>query len=157
MADVYGVTAADVAAELPGLFPRGFSASTQPTSAQVASWIATADAIVSMKIQDVTGQAPATTDKAAALARQYVIEWVKGKVVGAVYAGNDPVQVANATKPHFDNAKTILTALSELGAQATGTGEAASRVVVPYTEPQRDLLITDEQLDNDEGERERRY
>ena len=37
MAEVYGVTPADIAAELPGLFPGGFSVSTKPTLAQVTS------------------------------------------------------------------------------------------------------------------------
>lgn len=157
MADTYLVVPADVAAELPGLFDRGFTATTRPTATQVASWIATADVIASMKVQDVTGVSPASSDRAAALARQYVIEWVKAKVMGAVYAGNDPTQVANAVRPHFDNAKTILVALTELGAQATGTGAAAARVGVPYTTPQRELLVTDEQLDDDESNRERRY
>lgn len=155
--DVYGVTAADVAAELPGLFPGGFSASTKPNDAQVESWITTADTIVSMRVQDITGAVPASTDKAAVLAKRYIIEYTKGQVVRAAYAGNDPLQVKAAAEPYEENAADLLDHLQELGAQAAGTGEAASRVIASHTTPQRELLVTTEQLDNDEGYRERRY
>lgn len=157
MADTYAITPAMIAAELPGLFPGGFAANTKPTAAQVVSWITTADAIITMKVQDITGAVPAVTDKAAVLAKRFVIEWVKAQVIRTAYAGNDPLSVRAAAQPYEENAKSIRDDLELLGSQAAGTGEAQSRVAVPYTTPQRDLMIRDEQLDDDEAHRERRF
>lgn len=157
MADTYGVVPADIAAELPGLFPGGFTVSTKPTSAQVKALITTADTIVTLQVQDVTGGAPASTDRAADLAKRYIIDWVKAQIIRIVYAGNDAAAVAAAASPYDASIKAIGVALEQLGAQSIGTGAAAARVSVPYTTPQRDLLVTDEQLDNDESFRERRY
>ena len=155
--DIYGVTPEDIAGELPGLFPGGFTVATKPTLAQVTSLITTADTIVAMKVQDITGTTPAAADKAAVLAKRYIIEWVKAQVIRIVYAGNDPVQVQQAAAAYETNAKETGSALLALGSQAAGTGDAAPRVAVPYTTPQRELLIRDEQLDDDETYRERRY
>lgn len=157
MPDVYGVTPADIAAELPGLFPGGFTAATKPTLLQVTAFIITADTIISMKVQDITGAVPAADDKAAVLAKRYIVEWVKAQVIRVVYAGNDPQQVRTAAEPYETNAASTLESLVAMGAQAVGTGEAASRVFTPYTTPQRDLIIRDEQLDDDEAYRERRF
>lgn len=157
MPDVYGVGPADVSAELPGLFPGGFSASSLPSDVQVASWITTADTIVGMKVQDVAGAVPAATDKAAVLAKRYIIEWTKAQAVRAAYVGNDPLAVKAAAEPYEANATLLLEAIVELGAQAAGSGEASPRVMVPYTVAQRELLVTTEQLDGDAVFRERRF
>lgn len=157
MPGVYDVSAADIAAELPGLFPGGFSASTKPSDTAVESLIVTADTIIQLKVQDVTGVVPANTDKAAVLAREFVKNWVIAHVMRIVYAGNDPVAVRQAAEAYTANAIAIDATIVALGAQAAGSGEAASRVEVPYTTPQRGLLVTSEQLDSDEGYRERRY
>lgn len=157
MADVYGVTPANIAAELPGLFPGGFTAGTIPAVAQVIGWITAADTIISMQVQDITGAVPAAADKAAVLAKRYIIEWVKAQVIRAAFVGNDPLSVKAAADPYDIVAIAYLEGLVALGAQAAGSGEAASRVVVPYTIPQRDLLITDAQLDADASFRSRDY
>jgi hypothetical protein len=155
--DTYGVLHADISGELPGLFPGGFTVNTKPTAVQVTAWIAAADTIITLKVQDITGAVPAVADKAAVLAKRYVIEWVKAQVMRAAYVGNDPLEVKAAADPYDIVAKQYMDALVELGAQAAGTGEAASRVTVPYTTPQRELMIRDEQLEDDEGFRERRF
>lgn len=157
MPDTYAVTPADVSGELPGLFPGGFTAATKPTLAQVTALITTADTIISMKVQDITGAVPAAADKASVLAKRYVIEWVKAQVIRIVYAGNDPVQVQQAAAAYETNAEATESALLALGSQAAGTGEASPRVVVPYTTPQRELIIRDGQLDDDHAYRERRF
>jgi hypothetical protein len=157
MADTYGVTAQNVADELTNLFPGGFTATTTPTYAQVVSAIADADAIVTMKVLDVTGTAPALTDKAAALARRYVIAWVKRWVMSIVYTGNDPERLAQALKPYSDVVTEIWDAILLLGAQAVGTGAAASRVIATSPYPTRDLIVTDAELDGALAYRTRLY
>jgi hypothetical protein len=147
MADTYGVTPADVAAELPGIFPGGFSASTTPTAAQVAAFIATADLVISIAVQDVAGVAPQASDRAALLARQFIIEAVKARVIRIVYAGNDPERVAAAARPYMDNATEIRTAIEALRTQAAGIGEPAAKVQVPYTTDPRALVLGSDQLD----------
>lgn len=157
MADTYGVTPADIAAELPGLFPGGFSASTKPSDTLVESWISDADIVVQLKVQDITGTVPAVTDKAAVLAKRWIKETVKAQAVRAALVGNDPLAVKAAAEPYESSAKFLWTALIDMGAQLVGTGEASSRVQVAYTTPQRALVVTDTQLDGDTGYRERRY
>lgn len=159
MADTYGVTAADVAAELPGPFPGGFTVATRPTAAQVTSFITTADTLAQLRVEDVTGIAPQSTDKAAVLARQYIIEWVKAKVLSIVYAGNDPVAISAAVKPYSDLAASLLESIAALAEQAVGTGEAASRIAVSgvSTAPTvtREMVIDDTDLDAGSGLRSR--
>lgn len=157
MADTYGVTAADIAAELPGIFPGGFSASTKPSDTLVESWISDADVVVGLKVQDIAGQPGASTDKAAVLAKRWIKETVKGQAVRAAYAGNDPLAVKAAAEPYENSAAFTWDAIIALDSQIIGTGEAASRVGVPYTSTQRELLVTDAQLDDDAGFRERRF
>lgn len=157
MPETYGVVPADIAAELPGLYPGGFAATTKPTDSQVETWITTADAVVTMKVQDVTGAVPSIDDKAAVVAKRHIVEWVKGQVVRAAYVGNDPLSVKAAAEPYEKAAKDMLDALDALGSQATGTGAAASRVLLPTSAPDRDLLINSADIDGDDGYRERRF
>jgi hypothetical protein len=157
MANTYGVTAENVADELKNLFSDGFSATTTPTKAQVDAAIADADAIVSMKVLDITGTTPLVTDKAAALARRYVIAWVKRWVMSIVYLGNDPERVAQALKPYSDVVMDIWESILLLGAQAVGTGAAASRVIATSPYPTRDLVVTDAELDGSLAYRTRLY
>jgi hypothetical protein len=147
VSDTYGVTPADVAAELPGLFAGGFSAITTPTDAQVASTITTADTVITLYVRGAVGQPPSPTDAAAPIAVRYILEWVKAQVIRVVYTGNDPVQVAQAAKPYDDLAQQLKDAITALGAQAEGEGEPAPRVVVSNTTPTRALLRGDRELD----------
>lgn len=159
MADTYGVVHGDIAAELPGLFPSGFSGATKPTAAQVTSFITTADTVVGLRVQDSTGTTPDVTDRAAALAQRYIIEATKAQVMRVVYTGNDPVQVKAAVEPYEKLAESILASIDAMGEQAAGIGEAASRVVVstPYTVPTvyREMVINDDDLDAGSGLRGR--
>jgi hypothetical protein len=147
VADIYGVVPADVARELSGLFPSGFDELTSPTAAMVEGWISTADTIASLRVTDVTGANPASSDKAAVLAKRYIIEWTKEQVIRSVYAGNDIERVDAAAKPFAASAKALLSELELLGSQAVGTGEASSRVRVSSMLPTRDLIVTDAMLD----------
>lgn len=144
--DTYGVTPADVAAELPGLFPGGFTVATKPTLAQVTSMITTADTVVGLRVLDITGTNPAAEDKAAVLAKRYIIDWVKAQVLRIVYTGNDPIQVDAAAKPYADLARATLESIELLGEQAAGPGDAAPRIAYSTNPADRELLVTDEQL-----------
>jgi hypothetical protein len=155
--DTYGVVPADISSELKGLYPQGFSGNTVPTYDQVVAWISTADAIVSLRLVDETGQPPASSDAAAGVARTFIREWVKAQVVRAAYAGNDPLAVASAAKTYSDNAGAILLELDEMGSQAIGTGTESARVAVAYTIPDRELTVTDDELDMDNAFRTRKY
>lgn len=157
MADTYLVTAEDVSGELKNLFTGGFSATTTPTKAQVESAISTADTMVTMAVQDVTSVTPAATDKAAVIAKRYVIEWVKKWVLGIVWLGNDPARVAEALKPYGSIVTEISEAITLLGSQAAGTGEAGNRVLVPSTYPTRALIVDDTHLDGDTAYRTRQF
>jgi hypothetical protein len=147
VADTYLVTPADVAAELPGLFPGGFTATSLPSDVQVAALIAAADATVTMRITDDVGSSPATSDKAAGFAKRYIIDWVKAQVIRIVYAGRDPFQIDAAASPYDRLSAQTLLVIDALGAQAVGTGEASSRVLTSSTTPSRDLLLTDDDFD----------
>jgi hypothetical protein len=150
--DTYGVVYGDVSAELPGLFPGGFTANTKPANSQVTSLISTADTIITLRVLDVAGGLPSVTDKAAALAKRYIIEWVKAQVVRIAYVGNDPTAVAQAVKPYETNADAMMAAIEALGAQAEGDGTAvASRIRTAdqdRTDTQRGLLVDDTLLDS---------
>lgn len=157
MADTYGVTPADVAAELPGLFPGGFSVSTTPTLAQVTSAISVADTIITLHVQNAAGQAPSIADRASPVAVRFIIDWVKAQVIRVVYAGNDPAQVAAAAKPYADLAQEAKDAITALGSQAEGEGDPSPRIQVPYTTAQRGLVVGDADLDPCTPFRERRF
>lgn len=148
MADTYGVTPPDIARELPGLFPVGFTATSVPSDADVANLISTADVVASLRVTDDVGQIPLLADKAAILVKRYIIDWVKAQVIRIVYGGNDPVQIDTAAKAFEVSSASMLLAIDALGAQAEGTGEAAPRVLVPYTTPQRRLVVDDCDLDD---------
>jgi hypothetical protein len=157
VADTYGVTPEEVASELRGLFPTGFDVDTVPTEAQVTAWISVADSIVTLHVIDETGQVPALTDAAASLVKTYIKEWVKAQVVRTVYVGNDPTAVDAAARPYSDTAKMILSQIDEMGSQAVGTGTASPRIAVAYTLPDRELVVTDDELDMDNSYRTRKY
>lgn len=157
--DTYGVVHGDVSAELPGLFPGGFGAGTKPTATQVTNLITTADTIVGLRVLDVTGINPAASDKAAVLAKRYIIDWVKAQVLRIVYTGNDPADVTAAAKPYEDAAASVLESIAAMAEQAVGTGEAAPRVAVSgvSTVPTvtREMVIDDTDLDRGSGLRSR--
>lgn len=143
MADTYGVTPADIAAELPGLFPGGFTAGTVPTLAQVTSLISDADLRVTIAVQNASGAVPAATDRLARLAKRAIVERVKGQVIRIVYTGNAPADVAAAAKPYEDLAKDYLASLTDLETQAAGVGDPPNRMITSSTIPERDLLLDD--------------
>ena len=151
------MTSEEVAAELRGLFPSGFDVDTVPTEAQVLEWISTADDIVRLHLVDETGQVPAVTDAAARLAKAFIRSWVIAQVVRVVYAGNDANAVEAASRPYSQTAKQILAELDEMGSQAVGTGDASASVAVAYTVPNRELAVTDDELDMDDNYRARKY
>lgn len=157
MADVYGVTPEDIAAELRGLFPHSFDIDTIPTEAQVIDFISTADDIVRLHLIDTTGGVPALTDAAARLAKTYIRAWVVAQVMRVVYAGNDASAVDLASRPYSDTAKMVLKELDDMGLQAIGTGAASAQVAVAYTLPNRELMVTDDELDMDDSYRTRKY
>ena len=147
MPNTYGVTTAAIAAEVPTLFPLGnFSASTKPTQTVVQTWIDTADAIATLKVQKVAGVAPQSTDVAATLAKRYIITWVLASVMRSVYAGNDPLQVKAAADQYQLPADALLAELEALGLQAAGAGDTPSFIRGVDSSLQRDLVITDDDL-----------
>lgn len=146
MPDTYGVTAADIAAELPGLFPGGFTTTTKPTLAQVTSYITAADLWVSLSIQNASGSVPAASDRLAPLAKRVIVERVKGQVIRDVYTGNDIERVNAAAAPFERAARESLKAITDLQTQATGVGDPPNRVVSSSTTPTRDLMVLDEDL-----------
>lgn len=158
MPDIYGITADDIASELRGLFVNGFDVDTVPTEAQVVSWISTADSIAALHLVDSAGQQPALTDAAAAIVKTFIRNWVEAQVIRVVYAGQDAAAVGQASKPYSDTAATILKELDDMGSQAVGTGLESPRVAVAYTLPNRDLVVTDDELgDSDSWARTRKY
>src|SRR5688500_503366 len=97
MPDTYAVSPDAVAAELPALFGVvGFSEPTKVTKATVTSWISAADVIATLHVQRAAAVVPASTDQAAPLARRYVIAFVKGQVMRALYSGRAPQEVESA-------------------------------------------------------------
>lgn len=158
MADTYLVTPATIAAELPGLFPGGFTATSRPSVTQVESFISTADTMVTLKVEDLVGEMPTLTDRAAPIAVRYVIEWTKAAVIRVVYAGRDPAVINAAAGPYDALVKSLSDMLVVLGEQAIGTGESSPRVMTSTDEtglPHRDLVITDVDLDPSSGRRGR--
>jgi hypothetical protein len=145
VANTYSVVPADVAAELPGLFPGGFTATTRPTDAQVQSFIDTADTIVTLRITDNVGQSPALSDKAASIAKRYIVNYVLAIVTRMVYAGNDPAQVNAAAAAYDGAAKSLLDSIDALAEQAVGIGEPAPTTVGNMT--MRSLMICNGDLD----------
>jgi hypothetical protein len=111
VADTYAVTSSDIAAELPGLYPSGFSATSTPTTAQVQSLIDAADAIVTFQLRGLTGVDPSLTDQAASMVERYIIETVKAQVIRIAYVGRDPAYVASMAGPYDVLAKGYLTTL----------------------------------------------
>jgi hypothetical protein len=148
VADIYGVTPADVAAELPGLYPNGFTAATKPTLATVTTLISEADAIASLRVQKATGEGVADpAAKSAALAKRFIKSWVKAEVTRIAYAGNSPRDVQEAAAPYEKTADFTILEIDALGEQAQdASGVPTSRVRGIDGSQVRDLLISDETL-----------
>jgi hypothetical protein len=133
MADTYGVVPRDIANELPGVFPSGFSSTSIPTEGQVASMITTADTMVGLRVLDVTGDDPDPDDATAAIAVRYIVEWVKALVVRIAYSGRGP-DIANAAAAAYADLATSLLATfvaeveeeSDIGVWGTGTAIRSS-------------------------------
>jgi hypothetical protein len=144
VANTYTVSPADVAAELPGLYPGGFSATSVPATAQVQSLIDAADTFITLTIRDNVGSNPANTDAAAVIAKRYIIETVKAQVLRIIYAGKD---VTGLTAPYDLVAKSYLDSINLMGAQIIGTGQPSPLIVGHMTS--RDLLVESWDLDPD--------
>jgi hypothetical protein len=145
MADVYGVTPADIAAELSGIMPDGFAVSTLPTLGQVTSFITAMDLAVAVAVQNASGAVPSATDRLAPLAKRVIIDRVKALVIRVVYGGNDIERVDAAAAPYERSAAVALKSITDLETQAAGAGEPANRVISSAT-PTRELLVTDDDL-----------
>jgi hypothetical protein len=148
---LYGVSAADIAAEMPALFPidgahpNGFSATTKPTQAKVEEWITAADAIAELKVVAASGAAADPAAKGAPIVKQYVREYVKAQVIRTVYAGNDARDVDEAAKSFEQDRDRLYNDLDLLGSQLEGAGAVAvARVRGKVSD--RELLIGDAQL-----------
>ncbi len=127
MADIYGVLPSDVAAELPGLYPDGFSTTssvvaTAPTSAQVAAFISIADTMLVLDLERITGAVPAVTDTAAVLVKRAIVDWAIMQVLRVAYNGQDPAVVVSAVQPYLDAYNQLFAFLTVSGGQDTGTG-----------------------------------
>lgn len=147
MADVYGVTPADIAAELPGMFAGGFSANTKPSLATVTTLISEADAIAALRVAKATGQAADPAAKGATLAKRFIKSWVKAEVVRIAYAGNDPRGVDEAAAPYEKTAEFTLGEIDTMGEQGqdvVGTPFVRTRGV--DGSDTRNLLISNETL-----------
>ena len=109
MADTYSVIPSEIASELPALFPGGFSSTSTPSDEAVTSLISTADAIVSFRIDESVGLAddPAAEPNAV-LARRFIIDWVKARVIRIVYTGRDPIATNAAAAPFETSSDTTL-------------------------------------------------
>lgn len=147
MANTYSVEHDDVANELPGLFPDGFSAETRPSAGDVSGWIAAADVIAALYVRRAAGKVPAATDQGAPLAALYIKAFAKAEVVRVVYAGRDPREVAGAAAAYEGLCTTLLEQIAMLGTQAVGDGTPVSRVKADITSTPRALLLGDAQLD----------
>lgn len=149
MADTYNVLPANISNEIPALFRTGFSTTTKPTAAMVTEVITEADVIVSERVERNTLTTPALADKAAPIARRFIINYVLAWVMRIVYAGQDATIVAQAAAPYEAAADRSLAALDLLGSQAAGTGEGTfERVRYQVVSPTRELLITEEMLES---------
>lgn len=146
MADTYGVTLDDVQGEVKSLFPTGFGVSSSPEAGVVTSWITAHDVYVTLQVERSAGVSAAASDKAAPLARRYVIVATVADVVRAAYAGRDPLQVKAAADPYDAQAKQLLDAIRDLGAQAASNGSTAGRVIGTDVSASRDLLVRDDDL-----------
>jgi hypothetical protein len=143
---IYGVTPEQVAAELPGLFPQGFDVGTLPTAAQVLSYIETADALISMNVQDVTGVAPQLADKAALLAKEYIIARAVARVLAVVYAGRIGAGDVSPAAGYFAASEELRKGILALGEQAVGLGTVGPAIGVSMP-ADRELLICNADLD----------
>jgi hypothetical protein len=149
---VYGVSAADIAAELLTLFPVGFTQAQRPSLATVEGWIADADAYVDTVVMQVVAVNEDLTDAATRLARRWVISDVKDRVREAAtnLSAADIVALRQTSA-----AKTILDQLmglatSEIAAELAKLKEAqleSPRVGMNPTTAQRPLLVDDCDLD----------
>lgn len=158
MAGVYGVEPADVAAELPGLFPVGFTQVTPVKLAQVTTWINDADTYIDTVVSDVVTQAPGLADTASQLAKRYIIDEVILRVYRANYAGKvSPAVLVDLTEGLggagiLERLQVLLTAALAVEASAA---LLESRVLVSYEEAPRSLVVDTTDLDPDSGYRGR--
>jgi hypothetical protein len=149
VANTYDVTPAAVASELPGLYPGGFSATSTPTDAKVQELIDEADTVVTLRITDDVGASPALSDKAAKVAKRFIINYVKAQVILLLYVGKDPAYVASIAQPYIDSATRLLEYIDKLGSQAIGTGESSAATMGHMTS--RPLILESWDLDGQRG------
>jgi hypothetical protein len=146
VADVYGIVPADIEAELTALFPAGFTPTTKPTAGQVASFIAQEDLKVAIAVQNASGTVPSSSDRLAPLAKMVIVYRVVARVLRIVYAAQAPERVDAAASPYDALARDAQKSITDLQTQATGVGDPPNRVVSSSTVPERDLLVSDDDL-----------
>jgi hypothetical protein len=166
MAGIYGVTAADVEAELPGLVPVGFTQATKPSLDTVTLWIADADTFIDSVIRDALARidaagaldaAPGTTDRFTQFAKRYIVADVVARVLRATYAGKANAADLTALLASYGGASV----LAQIEAEVTQaieniiTPPSVPEVAVPYTTAPRSLIVDDTDLDPNSGFRGR--
>ena len=150
MADTYGVLPIDIAAELPFVFKTGdVTQADIPNRARVTEWISRADARAYLVAENIINAAPSLTDKAVPMAKEFIVQYVKAKVLAAIYAGNDPAAYATIVASAYGDAKNALQTLIDLGTQIEGAGGSSPRLAISLATvaTSRDLLVEDIDLD----------
>jgi hypothetical protein len=144
VADIYGVTPQDIADELPGVYPAGFSVATKPPLAKVTSLISTADAIAALRVTKATDAPPSAAAAGAVVPRRFIIAWTAAKVLRIRYTGNPPAEVDAAARPFEVDAKDTLDAIDMMGEQGQDTGTPFIHVRGAVGD--REMLISDATL-----------
>jgi hypothetical protein len=144
VAETFGVTPASIAAELPGLFPGGFTATTKPALDEVTSLITSAAAMAVLKLKAASDKVVIDDEAAGVVVERYVIERVKGQVVRMAYVGRDPAAVDAAARPYDDASVDAMATLIALVEKQTD--DVLPRVRGIDGTCQRDLVINDDDL-----------
>ena len=152
MADLYGVTPAQIAGEMPQLAPvGGFSSVTVPKLEDVIEYITEADTAIRAYILERTGVTPdPATDASAPLAKRYIAEHVAAQIMRKLYEGLDPLQVEAIWTAQMKVANSYRDMIKNMGSAAVGppgtVPESGVRGGAEFSE--RDLVVNDAMLDN---------
>lgn len=146
MANTFSIQTSEIAAKFRGLFPDGFSATTDPTDDDVAGWIETADNLITLRYYAAAGVPITSDDRSLEAGRQYVRKWAEKEVYWNVYRNNSPVDVAAALKPYDDALKAILETIDMLGDQLAAAQSGAPTGQVRGYMNTTDTLISDSDL-----------
>lgn len=153
MADVYGVLPSDVASELLGLFPVGFTQAGKPSLALVTTWISDADAYIDTVVRQVTAVNADLSEPASRLARRWIISDVTNRIREAAtnLSAADLVALRQTSPATALLAQINGLATSEIAADMAALAEAQLAgprlAIAPSGLPTRSLLIDDDDLD----------